>query len=53
VRNPRAVFVHDLPHDAALQAVARMKPFSLRAAHQKVTVAVIVRINTRDDPALG
>jgi hypothetical protein len=52
VRNPRAVFVHDLPHDAALQAVA-LKPFRLRAAHQKVTVAVIVRINTRDDPALG
>jgi pimeloyl-ACP methyl ester carboxylesterase len=39
VRNPRAVFLDDVPHDAALRAVARLKPFSLRAAHQNVTVA--------------
>jgi pimeloyl-ACP methyl ester carboxylesterase len=37
--DPSSVFLHDVPRDTALQAVARLKPFSLRATSQKVTVA--------------
>jgi pimeloyl-ACP methyl ester carboxylesterase len=39
VQDPRAVFLHDVPQEVALRAVARLKPFSVRAARQKLTVA--------------
>ena len=39
VHDPRVVLLHDVAQDPALQAVARLKPFSLCATSQKVTVA--------------
>lgn len=37
--DPRAVFLHDVPQETAVQAVARLKPVSLCVASQKLTLA--------------
>ncbi|WP_235616935.1 alpha/beta hydrolase [Mycobacterium montefiorense] len=46
VHDPRAVFLHDVPQGVALQAVARLKPLTLSATTQKLTIAAWHRISS-------
>jgi pimeloyl-ACP methyl ester carboxylesterase len=39
VHDPRAVFFHDLPPDAAERAASRLQPFSVRVGNQSLTAA--------------